>query len=145
MLMAEMRHTSSAEAPDMAAAKTAAKASDATSTEAAAEVTATKSAAHMSATESAAHVTATKAPATHMATATTAACLCTGGEKAAGHNSGCQDLHYSSSHETLSHETLLCDGQGFCHRTWSGAGMSELDDFQRHDRPEVGMPSRRFD
>jgi hypothetical protein len=140
MLMAEMRHTSSAEAPDMAAAKTAAKASDATSTEAAAEVTATKSAAHMSATESAAHVTATKAPATHMATATTAACLCTGGEKAAGHNSGCQDLHYSSSHETL-----LCDGQGFCHRTWSGAGMSELDDFQRHDRPEVGMPSRRFD
>jgi hypothetical protein len=111
MLMADMRHMSSAEAADMAAAKTAAKATDVTSTEAA-----TKAAAHVTAAEAAAHVTATKA-ATHMsaAAATAAACLCTGGEKAAGHYSGCQDLHYSSSHETLSHETLLCDGRGFRH------------------------------
>ena len=100
MLMADMRHMSSAKATDMA-----------TSTEAA-----TKAAAHVSAAEAAPHVTATKA-ATHIAaaTTTTAACLCTGGEKAAGHYSGCQDLHYSSSHETLSHETLLCDGRGFRH------------------------------
>jgi hypothetical protein len=112
MLMADMRHMSSAKATDMAAAKTAAKATDVTSTEAA-----TKAAAHVTAAEAAAHVTATKA-ATHMAATaatTTAACLCTGGEKAAGHYSGCQDLHYSSSHETLSHETLLCDGRGFRH------------------------------
>ena len=117
MLMADMRHMSSAKATDMAAAKTAAKATDVTSTEAATHVTATEAAAHVSAAEAAAHVTATKA-ATHMAATaatTAAACLCTGGEKAAGHYSGCQDLHYSSSHETLSHETLLCDGRGFRH------------------------------
>jgi hypothetical protein len=113
MLMADVRQTSSTKAGDMAAAKTAAKATDVTSTESAAEVTAAKSAAPMSAAEAATHVTATKAPATHMAaaTSTAAACLCTGGEKAAGHNGGCQDLHYTSSHETLAHETLLCDGR----------------------------------
>ena len=106
MLMADMRHMSSVKASDVAAGKTASKATD---------VTSTKAAAHVSAAEAAAHVTATKA-ATHMsAAATAAACLCTGGEKAAGHDGGCQDLHYSSSHETLSHETLLCDGRGFRH------------------------------
>ena len=108
MLMADMRHMRSAKATDVAAAKTAAKATDVTSTEAAAHVTATEAAAHVSAAEAATHMAATTAT-------TTAACLCTGGEKAAGHYSGCQDLHYSSSHETLSHETLLCDGRGFRH------------------------------
>jgi hypothetical protein len=138
MLMADMRDMSSAKATNMAAAETTADATDVTSAEVATDVTATKAAAHM---------TATKAAATHMAATatTTAACLCTGGEKAAGHNSGCQDLHYSSSHETLSHETLLCDGRGRRHRVWSGAGMSELGNYQRHDRPEVGMPARRLD
>jgi hypothetical protein len=137
MLMADMRYMSSAKATDMVAAKAAANATDVTSTEAAAEVTTT---------EAAAHVTATKA-ATHVAAAATsaAACLCTGGEKAAGHNSGCQDLHYSSSHETLLHETLLCDGRGRRHRVWSDAGMSELGNYQRHDRQEVGMPARCLD
>ena len=70
MLMADMRHTSSAKASDVAAAKTATKATD---------VTSSKAAAHVSAAEAATHVTATKA-ATHMsAAATTAACLCTCG------------------------------------------------------------------
>jgi hypothetical protein len=135
MLMADMR--------DMSSAKATANATEVTAAEVAAEVTATD----LTAAEAAAHMTATKAAATHMAATatTTAACLCTGGEKAAGHNSGCQDLHYSSSHETLSHETLLCDGRGRRHRVWSGAGMSELGNYQRHDRPEVGMPARRLD
>ena len=66
MLMADMRHMSSAKATDMAAAKTAAKATDVTSTEAA-----TKAAAHVSAAEAAPHVTATEA-ATHMAATATA-------------------------------------------------------------------------
>ena len=138
MLMADMRYMSSAKATDMVAAKTAANTTDVTSAEAAAEVTTT---------EAAAHVTATKAAATHVAAAATSAAarLRTGGEKAAGHNSGCQDLHYSSSHETLLHETLLCDGRGRRHRVWSDAGMSELGNYQRHDRQEVGMPARCLD
>jgi len=62
MLMADMRHMRSAKATDVAAAKTAAKAADVTSTEAAAHVSAAEATTHMAA-----------------AAATTAACLRTGG------------------------------------------------------------------
>ena len=138
VLMADMRHMSSAKATDMAAAKTAAKATDVTSTEAA-----TKAAAHVTAAEAAAHVTATKA-ATHMApTATTAAaCLCTGGKKAAGQYRGCQNHHYSSSHETLMKLSFAMGGlSATLVRRWHVRVRGR----QRHDRPEVGMPTRRLD
>jgi len=72
MLMADVRRITSAEAADMATAK----AVYATVTKAAAHVTATEPATHVAAAEAAAHMAAT-------ATAT-AACLCTGDEKAAG-------------------------------------------------------------
>jgi hypothetical protein len=58
-------------------------------------------AAHVTATEAAIHVAPAEAAAHMAATATAAACLCTGGEKAAGQYRACQNHHYSSSHDIL--------------------------------------------
>jgi hypothetical protein len=121
VLVADMRHAR-------------AKTSDATAAKAT----------HLAATKAATHVTSAKAPA-HMAAATAtvssaataAACLRTGGKKAAGQHRACQDHHHSSSHHIL-----LWNGRAFRHRVWSDAGMSEQGNRQRDDTPEMGMLTR---
>jgi hypothetical protein len=84
-IMIQARHVIAAKATDVVSAKTsdatAAKAADATSTEAT-------------------HVASAKAAAMS-STSAAATGLCTGGKKAAGKHSACQNHHYSSSHDIL--------------------------------------------
>jgi hypothetical protein len=103
-IMIQARHVIAAKATDVISARisnaTAAKAADATSTKAT-DVASAK-AAHVTSTE-ATHVAPAKAAHTAAMSSTTAAAtgLCTGGKKAAGKHSACQNHHYSSSHDIL--------------------------------------------
>jgi hypothetical protein len=96
VIVAHVGHVTGAEAADVASAKTsdvtAAKSTHVASTEAT-HVTSAKAAAHVAAS-------ATAAVAASAATAA-AAGLCTGGNKAAGKQSTCQNHHRSSSHNIL--------------------------------------------
>jgi hypothetical protein len=122
MLMADMRHRTTAKATDATAAKTT-------------YLAAAKAAAHVAAAESA---TAESAAAVSSATTTAAAAttgLCTRGKQAAGKHCARQNHHHSSSHDILH-----WDGRTFPPQDWvRRRRVSQQDKSRRRDGLEIRM------
>jgi hypothetical protein len=118
VLVADVRHVTSAKATDVGSAK----ATHVTSTEAT----------HMASAE-AAHVAAAT---TTMSSATAAATagLCTRGKKASGKHRTCQNHHHSSSHDIL-HWMGGLSATGPCQTL----GVSQRGKHQCRDGGEMGM------
>jgi hypothetical protein len=121
LIVANVRHATSAKPIDA----TTAKATDVTSTET-----------PNMATAKSAHVAAAAAKSATMPTAAAAATagLRTGRNEAASKHCACQNHHHSPSHDFL-----LWNGRTFRAGASSGVGTSRKDERQRRDRLQMGF------